>query len=560
MTDPKQKTEPEQKKETFVQKLAVLKGAPRELWVIYIAKLLEILSYGLMMSTVTLWLSSDLGLTDTGAGDVVAWWSTIITLTTLAVGSLVDAIGIRKSFLIGFIVCLVTRGVVTVSTHQWVAIPFGLMVMAIGEAMMVPVMTAGVKKYTNVKQRSMAFAGYYVLMNVGFLISGLTFDKLRHYLGEYGSMAVPLLGELSTYRIILLVSFLVTIPALLFTWATLRGGVTMTEEGLVIEKEEPKYGDAGTITAIWLTSRDALVETGKIFAAVWKEKNFYRFLFFLTLVVFVRLVFYHMHFTFPKYGIRELGPGAPIGQIWGVLNPAIIIILVPIIGAMTQRINSYKMIAIGTTLAAAPVFLMALPPAWFQPIADGWFGHLVANTWLGLDTQTVSPLLVIIPIFVIIFSIGEAFWSPRLYEYTASIAPKGQVGSYMALSLLPYFGAKLVVGMFSGRLLERFCPSDEALGAQYLVEKVEGLDQAAVDAMESAQILPTLAERLGMAVGPDGVLSNEVRVQIWEILHATYPRDSQTLWLVIAIMAAVCPIGIIVLKKWIKSHEEGRDD
>lgn len=560
MTQKKSPPKPPEEEGSFIDKFLVLLSAPRELWVIYIAKLLEILSYGLMMSTVTLWLSSDLGLTDTGAGDVVAWWSTIITLTTLAVGSLVDAIGIRKSFLLGFIVCLVTRGVVTVSTHQWVAIPFGLMVMAIGEAMMVPVMTAGVKKYTNVKQRSMAFAGYYVLMNVGFLISGLTFDKLRHYLGEYGSMSVPLLGDLSTYRIILLVSFLVTIPALVFTWLTLRGGVTMTEEGLVIEKEEPQHADKSTLVAIWLTAKDALVKTAVIFKSVWGEKNFYRFLLFLTLIVFVRLVFYHMHFTFPKYGIRELGPGAPIGQIWGVLNPAIIIVLVPIIGALTQKINSYKMIAIGCTLAAAPVFLMALPIEWFQPLADGWFGHLIAHTWLGLDVQQVSPLLVIIPLFVLIFSIGEAFWSPRLYEYTASIAPKGQVGSYMALSLLPYFGAKLVVGMFSGRLLERYCPSDEALGAQYLVEKVKGLDQAAVDAMETSQILPTLAERLGMVVGPDGVLSNEVRYQVWEILHATYPRDSQTLWLIIAVMAAVCPIGIITLKKWIKSHEEGRDN
>lgn len=559
MSELKQKTEPE-KEESFIQKVLVLREAPRELWVIYIAKLLEILSYGLMMSTVTLWLSSDLGLTDTGAGDVVAWWSTIITLTTLAVGSLVDAIGIRKSFLMGFLVCLVTRGVVTVSTNQWVAIPFGLMVMAIGEAMMVPVMTAGVKKYTNVKQRSMAFAGYYVLMNVGFLISGLTFDKLRHYMGEYGSMAIPLLGELSTYRVIMLISFLVTIPALIFTWLTLRGGVTMTEEGLVIEKEVPKYGDANTMTAIWLTTKDALVKTVQIFRSVWGEKNFYRFLLFLTLIVFVRLVFYHMHFTFPKYGIRELGPGAPIGQIWGVLNPAIIIVLVPIISVFTQKINSYKMIAIGTTLAAAPVFLMALPTEMFQPLADGWLGHLIANTWLGLDTQTVNPLLVVIPLFVVIFSIGEAFWSPRLYEYTASIAPKGQVGSYMALSLLPYFGAKLVVGMFSGRLLERFCPSDEALGRQYLIEKISGLDQATVDAMDNAQILPVLAEKLDMVVGPDGVLSNEVRYQVWEILHAAYPRDGQSLWLVIAVMAAVCPIGIIVLKKWIKSHEEGRDN
>jgi MFS family permease len=559
MSEPQAKPAVEEKS-SFIDKFLVLKSAPRELWVIYLAKLLEILSYGLMMSTVTLWLSADLGLTDAGAGDVVALWSTLITLTTLAVGSLVDAIGIRKSFLMGFVVCLLTRFVVTVTTLKWVAIPFGLMVMAVGEAMMVPIMTAGVKRYTNVKQRSMAFAGYYVLMNVGFLLSGLTFDKLRGLLGEYGSLTVPVLGEMSTYRIILGVSFLVTIPALIFTWATLRGGVTMTEEGLVIEEEKSAYPDANILVATWLTSKDALVKTGKIFVSVWKEKTFYRFLLFLTLIVFVRLVFYHMHFTFPKYGIRELGPGAPIGQIWGVLNPAVIIVLVPLIGALTQRINSYKMIAIGASLAAAPVFLMAMPPEWFQPLADGPLGHLVANVWLGLDTQQVSPLLVVIPLFVLIFSVGEAFWSPRLYEYTASIAPKGQVGSYMALSLLPYFVAKLVVGVFSGRLLQHFCPSDETLGARYLVEKIQGIDQTAVDAMETSQILPTLAEKLGMVVGPDGVLSNEVRYQVWDILHATYPRDSQTLWLIIACMAAVCPIGIIALKKWVKSHEEGRDD
>ena len=29
-------------------------------------------------------------------------------------------------------------------------------------------------------------------------------------------------------------------------------------------------------------------------------------------------------------------------------------------------------------------------------------------------------------LFAALFSIGEAIWSPRLYEYTASVAPKGR--------------------------------------------------------------------------------------------------------------------------------------
>jgi hypothetical protein len=86
--------------------------------------------------------------------------------------------------------------------------------MTIGQALMVPVMTAGVKRYTNVAQRSIAFSTCYVLMNAGFLGSGWTFDRLRGTLGEYGSLRVPVLGDLSTYRVVLTVAFLVTIPTM----------------------------------------------------------------------------------------------------------------------------------------------------------------------------------------------------------------------------------------------------------------------------------------------------------------------------------------------------------
>jgi hypothetical protein len=49
-------------------------------------------------------------------------------------------------------------------------------------------------------------------------------------------------------------------------------------------------------------------------------KAFYRFLAFMTLVVGVRMIFYHVFYTFPKYGIRELGDGAPVASLSGMLN------------------------------------------------------------------------------------------------------------------------------------------------------------------------------------------------------------------------------------------------
>ena len=72
---------------------------------------------------------------------------------------------------------------------------------------------------------------------------------------------------------------------------------------------------------------------------------------------------------------------------------------------------------------------------------------------------SVNPWYVMIFLFVVLLSMGEAFYSPRLYEYTAAIAPKGQEASYMAMSSLPFFLAKLGVAPLSGVLLAHFCPA-----------------------------------------------------------------------------------------------------
>ncbi|MBU2575102.1 MAG: hypothetical protein KKH28_13605 [Elusimicrobia bacterium] len=71
------------------------------------------------------------------------------------------------------------------------------------------------------------------------------------------------------------------------------------------------------------------------------------------------------------------------------------------------------------------MFFMAVSPALFQGLADGWLGNLIGHTWLGI-AGPVHPLYVAIALCVVLYSIGESFYSPRLYEYPAAIAPKGQ--------------------------------------------------------------------------------------------------------------------------------------
>jgi hypothetical protein len=473
-----------------------------------------------------------------------------------------------------------------------VVLPFGLYPQALGLALMVPVMIAGVKKFTNVAQRSVAFSLYYALMNLGFAAGDWMFDRVRspqHGLGEHGQWLLPGLGmELSTYRVLILLSVVFTVPGLLLVWCFLREGVEMTEKGVTIA---PKSGspskwslqprvvvnglknlakqtwqaigiacgkknfarfsvafalvaaseflicyyavhpypdltilglikemkDSSTAAIIGFSTvvlllaltlvvilREIIIRTSatgaktvELFDNLWPQQAFRRFLVFMSLVVGVRMVFYHLAYTFPKYGIRELGDGAPIAQVSSMLNSVMIVVLVPICGVLTQKVTAYRMVSVGSLVSALSVFCLAVPASVFQPLADGWLGHLIAHQWLGVD-GAVNPLYVSIFLFIVLLSIGEALWSPRLYEYAAAIAPKGQEASYMALSLLPYFLAKFVVGGSSGWLLAKFCPA-------------EG------------------------------------------------PRHPEVMWFLIGLMALVTPLGTFIFRRYIQVQETGRE-
>ena len=189
---------------------------------------------------------------------------------------------------------------------------------------------------------------------------------------------MPGLGLLlSTYQTSFLVSLALSVPSLVLVYFWLREGVEATDQGVIITAEKPKYPRAKILRALGWSVRDTLCETGQIFAGLWRQPGFYKFLAFLGFAAFIKMIFLHMDYTYPKFGIRELGEGAPIGHLYG-LNNILIVFLAPLAGALTQRIPAYRMVILGSFIAASSVFVMALPPQMFQPIADGWLGDYIA--------------------------------------------------------------------------------------------------------------------------------------------------------------------------------------
>jgi MFS family permease len=481
----------------FLEKFTVLEGAARELWITFAVKLLVITAYALTNSTLVLWLSSDLGYSDQNALRLVAAWSLLMTAITLLVGSLTDAIGLRKTFFLGVWICIVARAVMAFTSLKWLALAGGLFPLAIGEALSTPVLVAAVRRYSNTRQRSISFSIFYVMMNVGFLMSSLLFDFVRQGLGEHGQLLLPLLGlKISTYRALFLVSLIIEVSILPVLYL-LRVGVEVTDEGVRITPRPARERQENLWRSMWRAVRGSATESVRLFAGLLRQAGVYRLLAFLSLSAFLKLILMQMYYVYPKFGIRELGDGAPIGRLWAI-NSILIIVLVPFVGALTQRVSAYRMVTFGGIICAASVFIMALPTVWFGPLANDLVGDWLGHGYLGL-MGSVHPYYVMIALFVVLLSVGEAFYSPRVYEYAAAIAPKGQEASYAALSYVPFLLAKLLIGTFSGFLLARYCPEHGA-------------------------------------------------------------RHSETMWLFVALTATIAPAGLILLRRYIRVQEVGREE
>ncbi len=485
-----------QQSQGLLAKFTVLHGAQRELWITLAAKFLNFAAYAVTNYTLKLWLSSEFGYSDQQALRIVLGWSLTMTVVTVLAGSLTDALGMRKTFFLGVWICLAARSVMVFANVKWVALAFGLFPLAIGEALGTPVLVAAIRRYSTTKQRSMSFSVSYTMMNIGTFAALSVFDWVRRGLGEHGQLTLPLAGvTLTTYRTLFLVSFGIELLLLPLLWF-IRRGAEATDDGVIFTPEKVRSIGTNVWNSFFNTIRESARDTVRLFAGLLKQEGFYRLLVFLMLIAFLKLIFMQMYYVYPQFGIRVLGEGAPVGKLWGI-NSLIVIFLAPLVGALTQRFSSYGMVTVGGVISAASVFIMALPTTWFQGWADGAFGDWIGHRYLGL-TGAVHPYYVMITLYVVVLSVGEAFYSPRVYEYASAIAPKGQEASYSALSYIPFLLAKLLIGTFSGVLLATYCP----------------------------------------AVGE---------------------RHSETMWLFVALTATIAPIGLIALRRLIRVPEAGRD-
>lgn len=418
---------------TLGEDLRALLRCPRELWLVYAATFLEYLGIFSFLPTLPLWLSGDFAMDDKKAGWWAATFSTLVTLFVFLVGSIADSIGVRRTLIISFALAAMTRLGMAVAPSPDMAIAT-LLAFGFAYATTSPVLQTAVQRASTKQTRSFAFSLWYVSFNLaGAMCGPLVIDLTRRAFldpttGKLAkrAIALPLLGErmFSANTAIMALGFVFAVVALVVISFVRKDFEHRQEtDDAPASTTEPKAKKVSPLVAL----RDVL-----------RDRPFWRFMVLLVFLSLVRMMFQHMHFTWPKYVLREQGEGFPVGTVWS-FNSFLILFLAPLGTALTRKRRPFEVLLFGAFISALSPFVLCLGSS--MPYQIG---------------------------MIIVLTIGEALWSPRLYEYNVSIAPRGREATYVSLASLPYFLAKFLVGPTSGYLLATFVPAQGPRNAAML--------------------------------------------------------------------------------------------
>lgn len=466
----------------YFKQFAVLKETGREFWAVQAINLFDSLYAFSFVMVSTLFLTNNMGMSDVKAGSALTWLGLMTSIFLFAAGPIVDRWGIKKSLYLGLgIVALVRIGMsacgffTAIPHRDWIFL--GLMGLGgLPSAIKGTAYQIGVKRYTSERSQSAGFNLVYIVTNIGAAGAGLVVHTIEK--------AQPA-REHKEYAWVIVFGLLMGLCSFLSAWLFIKSDEqvgaepkkdTPLSEGEVAERVEGEFGNLWT-RAVAYTKM------------VVREPAFARMMAAMTLVLGVRMVFLYWQILSPKYWKRAIGPEAALGPLEAI-NPILIIVGLFLLVPVINRFKTFNMLTYGCFTAALSLVILAIPWYWWSP-----------DPTRAYYTMSIVSMIV--------FSVGEIMFSPRLTQYILAIAPQGQEGIYSSFATMPFFIAKTAVGFLSGVMLMRWCPETRV---------VEGATKP-------------LREVLGTRELP-----------YWETPEA--------MWLILAIAAVIGPIIMLSLKGW----------
>ena len=423
MSTPTPDAAPKSPLREITQPFVDLIRAPRALWGINVAYLIEGFCYFGILQYLAMYFLQYAGLDDIWSQRSKMVLTAGITIAMFFFGGLADKWGVRFALLGAFVLMILGRGLLAfapelggsgMTSPMYLLAVGGLLLVVLGYGMYQPAAYSGVRQFTTPATAGMGFAMLYALMNLGGWLPTFMAPMRNKY------------GIQSAYWFYVVL----TVVSLVVTWLILTRRTVERARAAAAQETpqkpvpntagpDPKAGSGGPLA--WLRNHP-LADP--------------KFTFFIFCLIPVQTLFAYNFGTIQAYVDRAYR-GTWIGTNFEAatnLNALLIFILVPIVTALTQKQKVYNMMILGTLVMAAPTFLLAL----------------------GTNLFTLGG-------YIVLMTIGEAMWQPRFLQYAAQIAPEGRTGAYMGVAQLPWFLTKIVVPLYEGWFLQTYCPQEGVL-------------------------------------------------------------------------------------------------
>ncbi len=423
----------------IVQPFIDLVRAPRALWAVNLSSLVEGFVYFGMLANLTFYFNEYGRLADQPTGWMVGLLTAGITICMLFFGGRADTWGVRRTFAVSILLMLAGRSLLALAPGLGLAsggllTPFNgvaagaILLIVLGYGMYYPATYAAVRQFTTPATASMGFAMLYAVMNLGGWLPTFMAPVRQRYgiSGAYGVyVAASALGLIALF--------------LLLTRTTAEKAAAAAREAKAAEAPAEKT-DAPSLPQAEPEGRWAWIRH-------WVRNHPLadaKFASFIFCLIPVQTLFAYNYFILPPY-VKRAFEGTWIGDHYEVatqFNSLLIFILCPIVAALTTRMKVYTVMILGTAVMALPTFILGLGP-------------------------TVPGLFA----FLVLMTLGEAIWQPRFLQFAAEIAPEGRTGAYMGVAQFPWFLTKMIVPLYSGAALARWCPAEgsRATGTMWLV-------------------------------------------------------------------------------------------
>jgi len=378
---------------------------PRMFWTGNVAELCERAAYYGTFIALRTYLIRVVGLDDVQAGITAGMFGGWIYLVPFFTGAMADRMGFRYALILAF--SLLTVGYGTLGMfHTLGPVIVGLVLIVLGGSIVKPVITGTVSKSSDEANRARAFSIFYMVVNIGSFTGKTVVAPMRIQMGvetvPFFSAGAALLG-------------LILVALIYF----------------------PKESHEET--------RGTVKET---LAGMWMAMSNMRFLSLILITAGFWAIQGQLYASMPDYVLRMAGETYK-PEWYANINPLVVVIFVVMVTQMVRKWKPQNAILVAMCLIPLSAVAMA---------ASAWFdGNVVV---LGLEMHPITFMMVI---GISIQGIAECFLSPKWLEFASLQAPPGKEGTFLGFAHMNTFFAWMFGFIFSGFLLQRYCPEPGTL-------------------------------------------------------------------------------------------------